>query len=137
MSDAKFLLCPCLTVLFSCSRDDKRYTEKKNRSERARRKKEDTARLRTLVDVALALDPRIKLIKQREKEARAAKKKGGNAEDAKKKAEEEAAAKKKQEEEKEAQEKVEREAAKERKKQEANEKKKARRAARKAEDEVA
>jgi len=35
------------------SRDDKRYTEKKNKSERARRKKEDTAKLRGLVDVTL------------------------------------------------------------------------------------
>ena len=45
------------------SRDDKRYTEKKNKSERARRKKEDTARLRQIVDVALNCDPRIKRIK--------------------------------------------------------------------------
>lgn len=35
------------------SRDDKRYTEKKNKSERARRKKEDIAKLRNLVDTAL------------------------------------------------------------------------------------
>lgn len=91
------------------SRDDKRYTEKKNKSERARRKKEDTARLRQLVDLALSLDPRIKRIKQEEKEAREAKKKGKTgaanglsakqkAEEEKKKAEEEA--KKKEEEEK-------------------------------------
>lgn len=38
----------------SDSRDDKRYTEKKNKTERARRKKEDTARLRGLVDLALS-----------------------------------------------------------------------------------
>lgn len=90
------------------SRDDKRYTEKKNKSERARRKKEDTARLRSLVDLTLNLDPRIKRIKQEEKEAREAKKKnkGGNsaaevkakAEEEKQKAEEEA--KRKEEEEK-------------------------------------
>ena len=91
------------------SRDDKRYTEKKNKSERARRKKEDTARLRGIVDVALSVDPRIKRIKQEEKAAREAKKKnkGGvngtmdtkqKAEEEKKKAEEEA--KKKEEEEK-------------------------------------
>ncbi|KIJ33539.1 hypothetical protein M422DRAFT_264467 [Sphaerobolus stellatus SS14] len=59
----------------SDSRDDKRYTEKKNKSERARRKKEDTTRLRLLVDATLAIDPRIKRIKQEEKEAREAKKK--------------------------------------------------------------
>ena len=35
------------------SRDDKRYTEKKNKAERARRKKEDIAKLRGLVDMAL------------------------------------------------------------------------------------
>lgn len=58
----------------SDSRDDKRYTEKKNKAERARRKREDNARLRGLVDLALSLDPRIKRIKQEEKEARAAKK---------------------------------------------------------------
>lgn len=92
------------------SRDDKRYTEKKNKSERARRKKEDTARLRGIVDFALSLDPRIKRIKQEEKEAREAKKnkKGGvttngmplkqKQEEEKKKAEEEA--KRKEEEEK-------------------------------------
>jgi DnaJ family protein C protein 2 len=84
----------------SYSRDDKRYTEKKNKAERARRKKEDTARLRNIVDVALAADPRIKRIKQEEKEAREAKRKnksgtGGGltkaqAEEEKRRAEEEA-----------------------------------------------
>ncbi|KAG9313729.1 hypothetical protein JVU11DRAFT_6082 [Chiua virens] len=76
----------------SDSRDDKRYTEKKNKTERARRKKEDTARLRSLVDLTLSLDPRIKRIKQEEKEAREAKKKnksGLSAAEAKVKAEEE------------------------------------------------
>ena len=61
------------------SRDDKRYTEKKNKSERARRKKEDTARLRGLVDLTLQNDPRIKRIKQEEKEAREAKKRAKGA----------------------------------------------------------
>ena len=61
----------------SLSRDDKRYTEKKNKSERARRKKEDIARVRNLVDMTLAVDPRIKRIRQEEKEAREAKKKKG------------------------------------------------------------
>lgn len=58
------------------SRDDKRYTEKKNKSERARRKKEDNTRLRGLVDISSSLDPRIKRIRQEEKEARQAKKRG-------------------------------------------------------------
>jgi len=87
----------------SDNRDDKRYTEKKNKAERARRKKEDTARLRNIVDVALSADPRIKRIKQEEKEAREAKRKnkpgpGGvpskaQAEEEKQRAEEEARAK--------------------------------------------
>ncbi|KAH0831076.1 hypothetical protein J3R83DRAFT_13620 [Lanmaoa asiatica] len=124
----------------SDSRDDKRYTEKKNKSERARRKKEDTARLRSLVDLTLSLDPRIKRIKQEEKEAREAKKKnkGGNsapedkakAEEEKRKAEEEA--KRKEEEEK-----VARAEAKKAKAAAANAAKKARRQQRAAEAEVA
>ncbi|GBE83640.1 Zuotin [Sparassis crispa] len=76
----------------SDNRDDKRYTEKKNKSERARRKKEDTARLRSLVDFALSVDPRIKRIKQEQKEAREAKKKhkgGANGVSQKQKEEEE------------------------------------------------
>jgi hypothetical protein len=87
--------------MFQCSRDDKRYTEKKNKADRARRKKEDTARLRNIVDVSLSADPRIKRIKQEEKEAREAKRKnkpGGapskaQAEEEKRRAEEEAKAK--------------------------------------------
>lgn len=61
------------------NRDDKRFTEKKNKSERARMKKEDNTRLRELVDSVLANDPRIKRIKEQEKAARLAKKKGGAA----------------------------------------------------------
>ncbi|KAG9056102.1 hypothetical protein FS842_000331 [Serendipita sp. 407] len=88
----------------SDSRDDKRYTEKKNKNERARLKKEDTARVRGLVDMAMAADPRIKRIKQEEKAAREAKKKNATtgkgkqtaasiAEEAARKAEEERAMK--------------------------------------------
>lgn len=75
------LICRCFICLadladhFKCSRDDKRYTEKKNKADRARRKKEDNTRVRTLVDTALGVDPRIKRIKQEEKDAREAKKK--------------------------------------------------------------
>ncbi|KAL4247777.1 J-protein Zuotin/DnaJC2 [Abortiporus biennis] len=125
----------------SDNRDDKRYTEKKNKSERARRKKEDTARLRQIVDLTLSLDPRIKRIKEEEKAAREAKKKGkGGAangvsqkqkeEEEKKKAEEEA--KKKEEEEK-----VARAEAKKAKAAAANAAKKARRQARAAEETAA
>ncbi|KAI9638706.1 zuotin [Dioszegia hungarica] len=63
----------------STNRDNKRFTEKKNKSERTRRKKEDNTRLRELVDSVLANDPRIKRIKAEEKAARDAKKKGGAA----------------------------------------------------------
>jgi len=62
----------------SDNRDEKRYMEKKNKNERTRRKKEDNARLRGLVDKALASDPRIKKFKAEEKAAREAKK-GGKA----------------------------------------------------------
>ena len=73
----------------SYSRDDKRHTEKKNKSERARRKKEDNARLRSLVDLSLSLDPRIKRIKQEEKEERERRKTKADPNQAAKKAEEE------------------------------------------------
>lgn len=120
----------------SDSRDDKRYTEKKNKSERARRKKEDNTRLRSLVDLALSLDPRIKRIKQEEKEARAAKKNqrvNGDV-NAKQKAEEEK--KQKEEEAKKAAEEdaVKKAEAKKAKSAAANAAKKARRAARAAEE---
>jgi hypothetical protein len=65
--------------LLTCRRDDKRFTEKKNKTERARRKKEDNVRVRELVDAVLAVDPRIKRIKEEEKAARLAKKNGGKA----------------------------------------------------------
>jgi len=120
----------------SDNRDDKRYTDKKNRSERARRKKEDNTRLRTLVDTAMSLDPRIKRIKQEEKEAREAKKRAKSgapappsAADKKKQEEEE----KRKAEEAKAQEEAEKAEAKKAKAAAANAAKKARRAARAAE----
>jgi len=123
----------------SDNRDDKRYTEKKNKTERARRKKEDIARLRNIVDVCLSVDPRIKRIKQEEKEAREAKKRGkaGTPQNQKAKEEEE---KKKAEEEakrKEEEEKVAREQTKKEKAAAANAAKKARRAARAASEQQA
>lgn len=57
-----------------CSRDEKRHQEKKNKAQRAQRKKDDITRVRTLVDTALASDPRIKQFKAAEKAARDAKK---------------------------------------------------------------
>ncbi|KAI8997253.1 DnaJ domain-containing protein [Pilobolus umbonatus] len=79
----------------SDNRDDKRYQEKKNRAQRAQLKKEDNARLRTLVDTCLSLDPRIAQFKADEKKKRNAKK---NARAAADKAAAEAALKKAEEE---------------------------------------
>lgn len=84
------------------NRDQKRYVERKNKAQRAKRKTEDTVRLRKLVDDCLALDQRIQKFKQAERAQRNAKKNAKEAEEkraaeeAKKKAEEE---KKKKEEE--------------------------------------
>ncbi|CAH1759853.1 23591_t:CDS:10 [Entrophospora sp. SA101] len=57
------------------NRDDKRYLEKKNKAERAKRKKEDTVRLRKIIDQAVSSDPRIIKFRQEEKAAKEAKKK--------------------------------------------------------------
>ncbi|GAA5953937.1 hypothetical protein JCM21900_003059 [Sporobolomyces salmonicolor] len=102
------------------SRDEKRHQEKKNKAQRAARKKDDITRVRTLVDTALSVDPRIKAFKAAEKAARDAKKGKvpGAAVDPKQKEEEER--KRKEEEEKakaeqaakDAQDKSDREAAK-------------------------
>ncbi|KAF9098924.1 hypothetical protein BGX23_004738 [Mortierella sp. AD031] len=72
------------------SRDDKRYFEKKNKAERAKLKKEDNARLREIVDLALSIDPRIKIFKEQANKQRNAKKR--EKEEAEKRAAEEAAA---------------------------------------------
>ncbi|QSL66354.1 hypothetical protein MERGE_000732 [Pneumocystis wakefieldiae] len=58
----------------SYNRNNKRYQERKNKTDRTKRKTEDTARLRALIDTCLSLDPRIKIFKQEEKAAKAAKK---------------------------------------------------------------
>lgn len=89
------------------NRDQKRFVERKNKASRAKRKTEDTARLRKLVDDCLALDTRIKKFKDEEKKQRNAKRDAREAEerraaeearikaeaDKKRKEEEEAAAK--------------------------------------------
>ncbi|KAI9861965.1 MAG: hypothetical protein M1813_005035 [Trichoglossum hirsutum] len=49
------------------NRDQKRYVERKNNAARKKKKTEDTARLRRLVDDALALDERIKKFRQQER----------------------------------------------------------------------
>ncbi|ODQ68593.1 DnaJ-domain-containing protein [Nadsonia fulvescens var. elongata DSM 6958] len=81
------------------NRDNKRYIEKKNFAARKKRKTEELARLRKLIDTAIASDPRIKLFKENEKAAKEKAKWDREAdtrkaaEDAKKAAEEAAAAK--------------------------------------------
>jgi DnaJ family protein C protein 2 len=74
------------------SRGQRRHVEKKNLNARRKRKTEDSARVRELVDQVLALDERIKLFKQAERANK--NKKKNNAEEEAKKAAEEAAAKK-------------------------------------------
>jgi DnaJ homolog subfamily C member 2 len=49
------------------NRYDKRYLEKKNKTARLKRKTEDNARLRKLVEQAMASDPRLKAFKEQDK----------------------------------------------------------------------
>ncbi|KAK8753069.1 hypothetical protein OTU49_002349 [Cherax quadricarinatus] len=56
-------------------REERRWIEKQNKVERARRRKEEMARLRRLVDNTYACDPRITKFKEEEKERRLAQKK--------------------------------------------------------------
>lgn len=52
------------------NRDNKRYIERKNKAARQKHKTDDIARLRKLVDDALAVDPRIRLFKEAERKAK-------------------------------------------------------------------
>nr|CAD7394762.1 unnamed protein product [Timema cristinae] len=54
------------------SREERRWIEKQNKVTRARRKKEEMARIRTLVDTAYELDPRVLKFKQDEKDRKLA-----------------------------------------------------------------
>ncbi|KAK9366357.1 DnaJ domain-containing protein [Lipomyces kononenkoae] len=54
----------------SDNRDNKRHTERKNKAARQKRKTEDTARLRKLVDDCLTVDPRVKMFKEAERKAK-------------------------------------------------------------------
>jgi DnaJ homolog subfamily C member 2 len=105
------------------ARDHKRHIEKKNANARRKKKTEDTARLRALVDEALAQDDRIKKFRQESK-----------AKKNQKKNEREAAAKREAEEKKKAKEEEERKAkeAEEAAKAERAESKKAKEAAKSA-----
>jgi DnaJ family protein C protein 2 len=51
----------------SDSRDEKRWLDKKNRSQRQKLKKEDSARISKLAEQAFSLDPRIRQFKADEK----------------------------------------------------------------------
>ncbi|KAL9048877.1 MAG: hypothetical protein Q9162_007502 [Coniocarpon cinnabarinum] len=88
----------------SADRDQRRHIERKNLNQRKKKKTEDTARLRTQVDTALSLDPRIGKFK---KEASAKKNARRNEREAEEKRRKEDEAKRKEEEEKLAKEKEE------------------------------
>lgn len=74
------------------NRDQKRHVERKNNNARKKKKTEDTARLRALVDECLAGDERIKKFRQQERAGK--NKKKVDREEAEKKQKEEQAAKK-------------------------------------------
>lgn len=54
------------------SRDMRKWIEKKNKVTRAKRKKEEMTRIRSLVDMAYSLDPRIKKFQQDDKDKKTA-----------------------------------------------------------------
>jgi DnaJ homolog subfamily C member 2 len=56
------------------NRDNKRWQEKKNKAERAKRKRDDNTRLRKAVEEALIVDPRIQLYKDNAKKEKERKK---------------------------------------------------------------
>ncbi|XP_043279849.1 dnaJ homolog subfamily C member 2 [Venturia canescens] len=92
-------------------RDMRKWIEKKNKATRAKRKKEEMARIRSLVDIAYNADPRIKKFQQEDKDRKTAAKR----------AKQEAAKARQQEEERLAREAAEKER-KEREKRDAEEK---------------
>lgn len=72
----------------SADRDQKRQVERKNMNQRKKKKTEDTARLRKLVDDALSLDERIAKFKREEKAQRNKKKDEREAEERRRREEE-------------------------------------------------
>jgi DnaJ family protein C protein 2 len=59
------------------NRGDKRWIEKKNKAERARKKTEDNARLRKIIDLMLKYDPRIQRFREEDKLAKKKKQQQG------------------------------------------------------------
>ncbi|KAJ9587209.1 hypothetical protein L9F63_019289, partial [Diploptera punctata] len=53
-------------------REERKWAEKQNKATRAKRKKEEMARIRTLVDTAYNMDPRIQKFKQEDKDRKMA-----------------------------------------------------------------
>ncbi|XP_021939402.1 dnaJ homolog subfamily C member 2 isoform X2 [Zootermopsis nevadensis] len=53
-------------------REERKWIEKQNKAARAKRKKEEMARIRSLVDIAYSLDPRIQKFKQEDKDRKLA-----------------------------------------------------------------
>lgn len=61
------------------NREEKRWLDKKNRTERAKRKKADIVRVNKLIEQALKYDPRIAMFKEADKLAKTAKKREAEA----------------------------------------------------------
>jgi DnaJ family protein C protein 2 len=53
-------------------REERKWIEKQNKAARAKRKKEEMTRIRSLVDTAYSLDPRILKFKQEDKDRKLA-----------------------------------------------------------------
>lgn len=85
------------------SREDKRWLEKKNKAQRAKRKQEDNRRISTMVESAMKFDPRLAKFKEEDRYAKDAKKREREEaerkkkEDAQRKLEEEAETKAREE----------------------------------------
>lgn len=56
----------------SFRREERKWIEKQNKAARVKRKKEEMARIRSLVDTAYSLDPRILKFKQEDKDRKLA-----------------------------------------------------------------